>query len=262
MTEHANHSCRVRGLAACIAVALSGLCTPRPAQAALIDNFNTGVLVITDGGSGFASGVGIIGGQRDMDTGINTTGEFSSNKAGNGLLFMDFVSGPLAAAYFDVVYDGNDNSLQEDFTGLNGADFTDGGTSNAIRVRLVEATTALHVQITVQQQVNGEHWFLQHTIDVGPVAVPTDVFFPFDDFALACTFCGTASFSSIDWMKIRFFPVNATGEPFQASVDFIQTQAMIPDGPRDVPAPPVLPLLLGGVAWLGIQRLLRKALTR
>jgi hypothetical protein len=241
-----------------IAVAL-GLCAPLPAQAALIDDFNTGVLVISDGGLGFAAGVGIVGGEREMQSGVNTTGEFSSNKAGNGLLIMTFASGPVAATFFDIVYDGADNSALQDFTGLNGADFTDGGTSDAIRVRLVESTIALHVEITVQQQVNGENWFLQHTIDVGPVAAPTDVFFPFADFTLSCSFCGTASFSSIDWMKVRFFPVNATGAPFQASVDFIQTQTMIPDGPRDVPAPPVLPLLAGGVVWLGIQRRLAKA---
>jgi hypothetical protein len=228
----------------------------------LIDNFNTGVLVLTDGGFGSADGVGIVGGERDMQTGPNITGEFSSNKAGNGHLIMDFASGPLAAAFFDIVYDGNDNSPLQDFTGLNGVDFTDGGASDAIRVRLIESTIALHVEITVQQQVNGEHWFLQHTIDVGPVATPTDVFFPFDDFALSCSFCGTASFASIDWMKIRFFPVNATGTPFQASVDFIHTQTMVPDGPREVPAPPVLPLLVGGLACLGLQRRLAKASDR
>jgi hypothetical protein len=74
------------------------------------------------------------------------------------------------------------------------------------------------VPVQVQQEVDGEHWFLQHTIDVGPVAVHTDVFVPLDDFVLACSSCGTASLSSMDWTKVRFFAVNATGEPFHASV--------------------------------------------
>jgi hypothetical protein len=161
---------------------------------------------------------------------------------------MNFESGPSAALFMEVVYDGTDGTLVDDFTGLNKADFTDGGSSDSIRVRLLQSTVALTIEITVSENKGppgpGSEWFIQQTIVVGPTNSPTDVFFPFEDFQVITQFGDMASFSAIDWMKIRF---SSDGVPFQASVDFIQTQSV---GPRAVAEPSTIPLLAG--AFVGL----------
>lgn len=229
-----------------MSAAFAVLLAAAPAQAVLIDNFNDGTFVINDGGFGEFIGAGIIGGERDVTTGANIIGQVS---VANGLLSMNFEDGPLAALHLDVVYDGSDGTQVDDFTGLNKADFTDGGFSDSIRVRLLQTTIALTIQITVSENKGplgpGSEWFMQQTTVVGPTNSPTDVFFPFDDFQIITQFGGQASFSAIDWMKIRYF--SPGGVPFQASVDFIQTQSV---GPRTVPEPSTIPLLAG--AFVGL----------
>jgi hypothetical protein len=234
-----------------ISVAFAVFLAATPAHAVLIDNFNDGTFVFTDGGFGAFVGAGIIGGERDVTTGPNTTSQVSANNFGNGRLSMNFESGPSAAFVVDVFYDGTDGTLVNDFTGLNKTDFTDGGSSDAIRVRLIQSSIALAIEITVSENngppAPGSEWSLQQLIVVGPTSSPTDVFFPFEDFQVNCSFCGTASFSSIDWMRVRYF--SPGGVPFQASVDFIQTQSL-PDGPRAAPEPATIPLLTGAIVGL------------
>jgi hypothetical protein len=239
---------------AAISAAFAVFLAAAPAQAVLIDNFNDGTFVIIDGGFGQFVGAGIIGGERDVTTGANVTGQVSANNFGSGRLSMIFDDGPGSSLHLDVTYDGSDGAAANDFAGLNKADFTDGGSSDSIRVRLLESTIALTIEITVSENKGppapGSEWFMQQTIVVGPTNSPTDVFFPFEDFEVITQFGGMANFSAIDWMKIRFF---SPGGPFEASVDFIQTQSV---GPRAVPEPSTISLL--AFAFVGLVHASRR----
>jgi len=244
----------VRGLAA--AGLLAGLCglPVGPAGAIVIDSFNDGTLTIAAPGFDTVNGSGILGGERDMVASL-WTGSFSSNAGSSGSLQISAVSSQFnSVPEYDIRYDGDDDSTNNNnFTGLNGADLTDGGASSAVRVRLIRSTTdvVLDFQFS-EQKTPGENTFANLQIVLPAVSVPTDFFLPFADFVNpGCNFCtdtSPADFSNVGWIEVSLFPTSQT--PFSLAIDFIDTVL----DPTAVPEPAALGLFFAGLAGLGLRR--------
>ncbi|MGA9348811.1 MAG: GEVED domain-containing protein [Anaerolineae bacterium] len=93
----------------------------------------------------------ILGGERDAVLNFASGGaaiELHINDYGVDQLI--YAASPLAKGTAEIAWDGNDNDATGlDYTGLNGADLTDGGTKDGFHIRVVEADKDFDLELTV-----------------------------------------------------------------------------------------------------------------
>lgn len=238
-----------------------------PAHAIVIDDYEDGTLVFAAPGLGFVDGAGIVGGERDLSAGSGSPaagGQFSSNLGGNGLLLIEQrIPANELSHSFNVVYDGNDdNAVNLPFVAnLMKVDLTDGGASDAIRVRVVLNTTEMRFDVTLGEQKPAnassmvDTTFAGYSLVVPVVVVPTDFYLRFADFGnpgCNINFCVDTSpldFTQVDYIGIEIFPplILATPAHEFMSIDIVDTVA--------APVPEPSTLLLLAVVFLLSRRL-------
>ncbi|MCL4801044.1 MAG: hypothetical protein KJ025_15735 [Burkholderiales bacterium] len=235
-----------------------------PAHALVIDDFEDGTLFFATPGSGVVDGAGIVGGERDMSGGgsFAVTGFFSSNLGGNGLLVMEQRIPAFEPPHsFNAVYDGNDdNPAALPFVAdLNKVDLTDGGASDAIRIRVVENSTEMRLDVTLGEQKPAnqgsqtETTFAGYSLVVPVVLAPTDFYLLFADFAnpgcnsLFCVDTSPLDFTQVDYIGLEFFRTLIPSAPAfdTMSVEIVDT-ASVP-----VPEPSTGLLLTAAILILG-----------
>ena len=246
-----------------LAAALATLASP-PARALIIDNFNNGTLILTGPSFNVVDGAGIVGGERDMTFSF-WTGKFASNETGNGLLFLaaDTAVNANAGPNYGVRYDGNDNSATStNFTGLNKVDLTDGGASNAVRVRVAESDTDMFFRITLGEAKAGNQGQLQtmtfadELLTIPSVSAPTDFYLPFANFTnpgcLICVDTSPLDFAQVDYIELDIFHSISSFKVF--SLDIID-MALAPVG---VPEPATALLLAPALLFFARRRARRE----
>jgi hypothetical protein len=241
-------------------LALTALLIPAgPASAVVIDSFNEGSVVFAHNspppGFRVATGAGIIGGERYLTgsfrgtNGIAAVDFFDSNQLG---MFADTVldpsDGPILLATLQ--YDGI-NGTFNDFDGLGSVDLTEGGTHNALRVRVVNAIVKneFFLQITLRNpDTTGGHDFYTVATTFGSTG-PVDLLLPFDEVVKACVVCDAFDPTDVGWIGVEIFTFDAP--TVQLSVDFIDT-AFAPE--EEIAAPAPLALLAAMLGLLALRR--------
>ena len=176
--------------------------------AVLIDNFSTTQsLITTPGTSGVSTGTNTIGGARVILTTSGTANGLSVqvNQAGSGYLRAIAVAG--AAGSLNVSYSGGTDGTISNNPGLGGADLTEGGASNAVRI-LVRGTSAVALNILIHT-TQTDHARITISTPSAGVAVPfTEIVIPFSSFL---QFGAGADFSNVAYIIVQgTIPAGAT----------------------------------------------------
>jgi len=217
--------------------------SPAEARSLTIDDWSDAqtTTVISPSGSAttLATGVGILGGEREI-TVTRTSGVAVTMAASGGSLAYGQIAGSLGTG--TVIWDGVDGGGGLDPTGLGGVDFTDAATSAAISIPLL--FDDLSASLTLIAYTDGAN-SSQVSVTL-PGSIPPDpqgvLTIPFSSFSVLS---GTgADFSNIGAFTLEIDGTTAPGLDFEMGA---ATTGPVPE-PRTA-------LLLGvglaGLAWLG-----------
>ena len=185
------------------------------------------------------SSADILGGYRDMEAvGHQSGGGFLATEGTVSGGILNFSNAAGAAGALTLTYDGDDDPVSLETTGLGGVDVTHAGAFTGFAFELLSADLpGLEVSMSVWDMA-GRVSTLGRTIGTS-VATPRDEFFAFADFT------GTAAFDDLGAIQFEL-----TG-PEEIDVRFNSVTATTP-----VPLPAALPMLLAGVG--GIAALSRR----
>jgi len=199
-------------------------------QAVIIDSFDTQQLPVslqspadignTAGSSQAAAEA--IGGIRNYNAEL-LGGSFGNQVrafVGGGL--YNHVQDPSVTGRSQLIYDGSADPLNVDATGLGGIDLTDGGTSNAIEVRVVFADQGGSIVIEVYTDANN-----RSTVTIPITVTATEEIFivPFTDFVTAAGASGPADFSNVGALTLDVD--GATTAALDVQLDLLQTRSTL-----------------------------------
>ncbi len=191
------------------------------------------------------AGGGILGGYRDIEVDAQTASPsfFETSAEANGGGTLQFENGVGVHGKATFTWDGNDNPLAVDTTGLGGVDLTDGGTNNAFGLDIILIDQpGLEIMFTVWS-TSGVSTFTQIS---GP-AGPSTLHFDFSAFT------GTADFTDVG--AIQLMLTSSQNDGIDAEIDLLEATNTSP-----VPVPAALPLMAGAIGGLfGLNRLRRRA---
>lgn len=260
-------------LASGVAVAVLSL----SAQAATVDLFTTGqgpyvdntpaagdtAPVITSGVGGSVNGADILGGNRDMFVSLIGNGGNTNREVSMGVNagVLDFSVDTLAQGRGQIQWDGAANTDETiDFTGLAGADLTDGGALNAFALDIVFSDGGFNFEVTAY--TDADSWTrISFVSNAHPV--PTTTFIPFAAFqtlalcgsvnpapgvlSITCGTDGTANLANLGALVVDL-------DRFGGSTSIDLTL----DNVRTVPEPGVLALVGAGLLAAGFAGRRRK----
>jgi len=199
-------------------------------QAIIIDSFDTQQLPIslqspadignTAGSSQAAAEA--IGGIRNYNAEL-LGGSFGNQiRAFVGGDLYNHVQDPSVTGRSQLIYDGSADPLNIDATGLGGIDLTDGGTSNAIEVRVVFADQGGSIVLEVYTDANN-----RSTVTIPITVTATEEIFivPFTDFVTAAGASGPADFSNVGAVTLDVD--GATTAALDVQLDLLQTRSTL-----------------------------------
>lgn len=164
-------------------------------QGLFVDNTPTAgdtATVITSGVGGSVNGAGILGGNRDLFVSLIGNGGNSNRTASIGVNagVLDFSVDTLAQGRGQIQWDGAANTSESiDFTGLGGADLTDGGTLNAFELDVVFSDGGFNFEVTAYTDAN--NWTrISFISNAHPVPATTTI--PFSAFQ-TLALCGSVN---------------------------------------------------------------------
>lgn len=212
-------------------------------RALLIDDFSTGqTLVVTtpDGSaSSWISGLGILGGERDVELTLNSGVGIAMTVTDDDMTYGHF-GGSLGAALF--VWDGADGDSALDPIGLGGIDFTDSGAEDKIGIPLLVSNSS--ADVTLRAYTDGAH-FSTATVSL-PGSVP-----PLQSLSVRfIDFVDDGTLGGADFTNIGAFSLYIDGSSTPTLT--VQLDAVVPE-------PSTGSLLLFGVLMLASIRRCRWA---
>lgn len=214
-------------------------------SAVILDDFDTGNITVVDtvldgiAVDGFASGLGVLGGERDVSVNLmtnpfGTTG--ASANVANGFYSANVPSGSMSE--YIIQWDGIDGSMDFDTDGLGSVDFLTGTTALAITLAFSDTTSSFTLDIC----------------DTGGINC-NDATFPFLGFPDGGTRIipwDDPEFAGIDFTTVSGVQATITGgRAFDLTIDNVAS--------NEVPAPGSAYLLGMGLGLLGLAGAARKA---
>lgn len=184
------------------------------AHALLIDSFDDDQTLSRStlgSTSDFASGPGILGGERDVRITVTaTTGNSLHINGGPG--YFSHSQGSLVKGQTLLQWDGSDASMSVASPGLGGVDLTEGGVNDRIRVHLVENDLPAPLKFTVYDTTGASS---TATLPLpGGVLSPTDKYLYFTEF------------SGVDLASVKAIEMLIDGSlvsGLDVTLDFIET---------------------------------------
>lgn len=199
------HASRVRtGGRFLLGLAVLGLATPAWTEV-VIDELTTNQATLTDPPGGASTvvtaGADILGTSRDLVVRrLAGVGPVSAGVAGGVLSFAVTDTTPDTRGEIDLVWDGDNDPLTLDPTGLGGVDLTDGGTAAGIRLSIASATAGAHLVLVVHQDAD-------HASRVGRVlpaiGAPTSLFISFAELVTVPGALGPADLTDVGAIELR-----------------------------------------------------------
>lgn len=246
-----------------------GVAAVGEASALVVDDFATGPVVLVNGGGTFdnQTGAGIIGGERYVVYAADETDWILAIAAlgGSTLAFTansnDAGSVPPFQQAIILRYDGSaPNTGGQDLDGLGAVDFTESGASNAVRVRINEATAGFRVNVRLSAPDGGGGFdtFNRGTGVLPAIAGPTDLIFPLDEFFSAGTATNLSPTQATQIGRVEVVFGTFEGAPFFLGVDFVDT-TFVRQRQVDVPTPASGLLLAAALIGLCAMRTRRRA---
>jgi hypothetical protein len=118
------------------ALAVASLALGPGVSAVVIDDFSTAQSVVAPLVAPFSqvSGPGILGGERDAYLGLTSGSSISASIENHALWYLEEDN---SDGYLYLTWDGPDDAPEVDHDGLDGADLTEGGTQNALKVEIL-----------------------------------------------------------------------------------------------------------------------------
>jgi hypothetical protein len=222
------------------------------AGAVTIDNFNTlqslqitagGVTPVTIDGN-VVTGANSVGGTRAMvlTRSVGSGGTEGLVNAVSALGALQLNSDTATQASLRLIWDGGANATL-DAPGFAGVDFTDGGSSNRVRLGILSADLGFNIVFRAYTSVPGAYH--EWNISPGAGASTQDLF-----FAAATSVGGASGFGSITAVEMSLNTPSAG----DISIDFLETFGDTPNDPVPEPAT----MLLGGAGLLVLGLLRRK----
>ncbi|MFO7705167.1 MAG: PEP-CTERM sorting domain-containing protein [Halopseudomonas sp.] len=251
-----------------LAVLAAAMSLSFAATAGTVDLFTTDQANLSDGladGIALSSTIGdgtdttILGGSRDISVSLLTKGTnpFATADIGvaGGILAFSVDAG--ATGTGTVQWDGFDNSIDLDTTGLNGADLTSDGSTGFLVTTIF---SDLGYRFDIEAYTDDNNW-TKISFLATEVAVPTSSYIPFDGFtnALLCGYTGDGSAGSsfpgvtsitcgtgtVDWTNLGALQLIIDPLGGTTSVDLIL------DSVTTIPEPGVLALMGMGLLAAG-----------
>ena len=199
-------------------------------QAIIIDSFDTDQLPVTllaPGDIGNTAGSSqaaaeALGGIRNYNATLDGGSFGNQIRAFVGGGLYNHVQDPSVTGRSRLIYDGSTDPFNVDATGLGGVDLTDGGTSNAIEVRVVFADQGGTKIIEVFTDSNN-----RSTVSI-PITVTTteEIFIiPFTDFVTSPGATGPADFSNVGAVALDVD--GSTTAALDVQLDLLQSRATL-----------------------------------
>lgn len=240
---------RIRRVAVTALFLIVAVAAPRPAWAIVIDSFDVAQSSTANSGASFvvsfASGAGILGGERDVAAQWSSgSGDVIQDVDAGGSGLARFVTDPGTDGASGFAWDGVDGSSNFNNGGLNHADLTDGGTHNAVTVDVAFNPQPIDFLLTVF--TDQSNWSaISYSLPGGIVSLQTFTI-PFASFPLN-TGAG-ADFSDVGGISMGLFPnVQATSSP-NLQIDLIQT-VFVPEPASVILAALGTVTIVGACSW-------------
>lgn len=209
------------------------VCTTGTAQAVglfTIDTFDTPQALSVNGpantASSSVSGVGIIGGHRDMEVNSTAGIPFLTWDADASVSIpgkFNISAGPTIAGNTLLQWDGGDGSISLDPTGLGGIDITNGGLNTAIGIRVSSSDLASNFTLTVYDASDNTG----STFSTANLAVPSGIFSDTDFLVNFTDFVGGADLTNVGAIELL---VDGAVPGLDLIFDFIQSgSTLIPE---------------------------------